>query len=47
MIFKPRGLLGNYDFSVSRNLEKLVNGLLAAWYWLAARVRKGRGEGIG
>lgn len=26
MIFRPQGLLGSYDFSVSRTLEKLMNG---------------------
>ena len=25
MIFKPTGLLGQYDFSLSRILEKLMN----------------------
>jgi branched-chain amino acid transport system permease protein len=25
MIFKPSGLLGQYDFSLSRILEKLMN----------------------
>ena len=25
MIFKPSGLLGTYDFSLSRVLEKLLN----------------------
>ena len=28
MIFKPSGLLGRYDFSLSRILEKLINGRL-------------------
>ena len=28
MIFKPSGLLGRYDFSLSRILEKLINGQL-------------------
>ena len=25
MIFRPKGLLGTYDFSLSRVLEKLIN----------------------
>ena len=28
MIFKPSGLLGQYDFSLSRLVEKLINGEL-------------------
>ena len=28
MIFKPSGLLGRYDFSLSRILEKAINGRL-------------------
>ena len=47
MIFKPRGLLGNYDFSLSRILEKLIRYLIRGWQWLTARKQKGRGEGIG
>ena len=27
MIFRPKGLLGSYDFSLSRNLEKFLNRL--------------------
>ncbi len=30
MIFKPSGLLGRYDFSLTRILEKLINGQLFA-----------------
>ena len=26
MIFRPKGLMGTYDFSLSRILEKLMNG---------------------
>ena len=26
MIFKPSGLMGTYDFSLGRMLEKLLNG---------------------
>ena len=28
MIFRPKGLMGSYDFSMSRTLEKLLNTLL-------------------
>ena len=27
MIFRPKGLLGSYDFSLSRSLEKFLNRL--------------------
>ncbi len=30
MIFKPSGLMGTYDFSLGRTLEKLINGELGA-----------------
>ena len=30
MIFKPSGLLGRYDFSLTRILEKAINGQLFA-----------------
>ena len=39
MIFKPSGLLGRYDFSMKRIIEKCVNGELFASF------RRGRGKG--
>ena len=39
MIFKPSGLLGRYDFSMKRIIERCVNGELFASF------RRGRGKG--
>jgi branched-chain amino acid transport system permease protein len=41
MLFKPSGLFGNYDFSLSRLLEKLVNRIAAV---RAIKQKKGGGN---
>ena len=30
MIFRPKGLLGSYDFSLTRSLESLINRIFGA-----------------
>jgi len=37
MIFKPSGLMGNYDFSMSRIIEKIVNREYSPRAWLLRR----------
>ena len=41
MIFKPSGLFGNYDFSLSRLLEKLINFIATVF---AVKQKKGGGN---
>ncbi len=44
MIFKPSGLMGTYDFSLGRTLEKLLNDGPRAWIKKRSSKKQGAGD---